>query len=127
MNEHKASFVDYGEVHKTLKYKWLHKIKHKIGELRANIKRRLNTIYQRPRLWLADIDWIAVRRDATQWILEAAIEGFIINFAFHFIIGVEFTAFTMLAYGFAVKQGLSIYWRMRRDGSNTELLKRKSG
>jgi hypothetical protein len=121
----RAGFVNYGEDGRTFKYRRLHKIKHRIEEIKLNIKRWLNKFIQKPRLWLADVDWIEVRRDSISWVLEAAIEGFTLNFATHFIFGAEFSIFTMLAYGFIVKHGLSIWWRMRRDGSNNELLKRK--
>jgi len=75
-------------------------------------------------LWTAEIDWSAVKRDSIEWVIEAAVEGFTANFATHFILGWELSPMTVIAHGFAIKQTLSIYWRLRKDGPTSKLPKK---
>jgi hypothetical protein len=88
------------------------------------LERTLNTIIQKPRLYLLEIDFKAIKSDLFVWLTEALIEGFVINFILWALIEVKFTFLTMTAYGFAIKQLLSIYWRLRKDGANSTIPKK---
>jgi hypothetical protein len=94
------------------------------GKMRVSWKRRINSILQKPPLWIALVNWKVVKEDSITWFIEAAIEGFIANFATHFLLGIPFTLWTMLAHGFAIKQGISIFWRLRKDGGTPNLPKK---
>jgi len=124
---YKAEFVAYDEDVETFKYKKLHKFKHILENIKLNIKRKINSLIQKQKLWIDEIDWGAVRRDGTLWMVEAGIEGLIINFVTYFLLAADFNLFTVFAYGFAVKETLSIYWRMRNNGAIAELPKREHG
>ena len=76
------------------------------------------------RLWTQDVDFKAIRNDCSAWLIESLIEGFIINFVVWSLIGWKFNLLTMFAWGFAVKQTLSIYWRLRKDGENSTIPKK---
>lgn len=80
-----------------------------------------NKILQGLSLWMNQIDFKAMIDDSTIWFIEAVIEGFIINFIVWRLIGLDFTFLTIIAWGFAIKQFLSIYWRLRQNGSNTTI------
>ena len=84
-------------------------------------KRRVNTLMQRPKLWAAHVDWPTAKEESIVWIIEAFIEGFLANFATHFLIGLPLTPMTLLAHGIAIKQGISVYRRLRGDGSSTKI------
>jgi len=71
-----------------------------------------------------EVDFKAIRNDTATWILEASIEGFVINFIVWALMGWDFNLLTMLAWGFAMKQLLSIYWRLKKDGSNSTIPKK---
>lgn len=88
------------------------------------LKTLKNKIIQKPLLWLREVDFKAIRNDVSLWIIEALIEGFIINFIVWALVGWNFNLVTMLAWGFAIKQLLSIYWRLRKDGANSTIPKK---
>lgn len=75
-------------------------------------------------LLLKKIDWVKIRNDATAWMVEAIIEGAGANFVTHYLLGWPFTVPTMLAHGFAIKQGLSIIRRIRQNGTNNSIPKK---
>ena len=79
-------------------------------------KNSCNKIVQRLQLETQEVDFKAIKNDTSVWLIEALIEGFLINFIVWALIGWEFNFFTMLAWGFAVKQFLSIYNRLKKDG-----------
>ncbi len=88
------------------------------------LKTFCNKIIQKSQLELQEVDFKAMREDLSTWIINALIEGFIINFIVWSLMGWKFSLITMLAWGFATKQLLSIYWRLRRDGTNSTIPKK---
>jgi len=87
-------------------------------------KRRINSFKQRPRLWASEVDWEIVWGDSVIWIVEASVEGLTANFATHFLIGLPFTPMTLLAHGIVIKQGLSVYRRMKLYGGDSKIPKK---
>jgi len=88
------------------------------------LKTTCNKIIQKPQLWMHGIYFIAMIKDVSLWSLEALVEGFVINFIMWALLGWDFTLITMLAWGFVIKQLLSIYWRLRKkDGSISAISK----
>lgn len=78
-------------------------------------------IISKPRLWTREIDFKAIKNDTASWLVEALIEGFVINFIVWALLDWSFSLVTMMAWGFAIKQLLSIYWRLKKDGSNSTI------
>jgi len=120
-----ASFVPL-ESHDTEKFKyniWL-KVSKYINDKFVVLRTTCNKIIQKPSLWVQEVDFKAIRNDTSMWVVEALIEGFVINFVVWALIGWEFNLITMLAWGFALKQSLSIYRRITKDGSNTTIPKK---
>ena len=112
-----ASFVQLeSEETKKFKYNLVLTLSKYLKDKFIAFKNNCNKIIQRPKLWTREIDFIAIRKDTSLWLLEALIEGFLINFIVWALIGWEFNFFTLLAWGFAVKQFLSIYNRIKKDG-----------
>ena len=114
----KASFVPL-ESQNSEKFKYNVKLKYSkyINKKFIALKTFCNKVIQKPGLWVQEVDIKAIKHDAFLWFMEAAVEGFIVNFAVWGIIGWKFNLITMLAWGFAVKQLLSIYRRLKKDGS----------
>ncbi len=121
----KASFVSL-ESHSTEKFKYNlgFKISKYINDKFVVLKTTCNKIIQKPQLWVQEVDFKAIRNDTSMWVTEALIEGFVINFVVWVLIGWKFSLLTMLAWGFAMKQLLSIYWRLRKNGTNPTILKK---
>ena len=121
----KASFVPL-ESHYTesFKYNLGFKISKYINDKFVVLKTTCNKIIQKPQLWVQEVDFKAIRNDTSMWVTEALIEGFVINFVVWVLIGWKFSLLTMLAWGFAMKQLLSIYWRLRKNGTNPTILKK---
>lgn len=109
---------------KSFKYNVRHRLNKRLSESLIGLKRRVNTFVQKPRLWASQVDWGAVRKESVEWLIEAAVEGLPANFATHYLLGWGFSPMTVLAHGIAIKQGISIYWRLRRDGSAREIPKK---
>ena len=114
----KASFISL-EPEKTGTFKYLrsYDLIGSIQKLFAPCKRYFNLIIQKPQLWLAEIDWEEVRNDSLTWLIEATVEGASANFATHYLFGLPFNPGTILAHGIFIKQGLSIYSRIKTNGS----------
>jgi hypothetical protein len=49
------------------------------------------------------------------------LEGITANVATHFLLGIPFNVGTIVAHGIAINQGISIYWRLRKDGPNNKI------
>ena len=120
-----ASFVptEYQETQK-LKYNLRFKVSKYINDRFIKLKTNCNKIIQKPRLWVQRIDFKAIKKDVSMWLIEALIEGLVINFIVWRLLGWEFDLITMLAWGCAIKQLLSIYWRFHKHGTNTTIFKK---
>ena len=55
------------------------------------------------------------------WLMNAFVEGLIVNFAVWGLLGWRFNFITIMAWGFVVKQSLDLYWRLKINGSTTKL------
>jgi len=73
------------------------------------------------RLKLDKFDFKAASNATMMWLLNAFVEGLIVNFAVWGLLGWEFNFITIMAWGFVVKQSLDLYWRLRLNGSTTKL------
>lgn len=124
-NKNRAEFVtENSKKPQRDKYRLTRKIKQKVAELLSPYKRPINSLAQRPGLWSSKIDWQTLKHNLFGWLVESALEGFSANVVTHFLLGWEMNIFTMMAHGFAIKHGLSIYWRMRKHGTDPKLPKK---
>ena len=120
-----ASFVPLeSEDTKKFKYSFWFSVNKYINKKFIALKTPFNKIFSKLRLWTQEIDFKAIRNDSSIWLIESLIEGFIINFVVWSLIGWKFNLLTMLAWGFATKQLLSIYWRLRKNGANSTIPKK---
>lgn len=116
-----ASFVETEENSKRFKYNLDFSIFKYINDKFIILKTTFNKIIQGSRLQLDKIDFNAIRNQGAIWLLEAFIEGLLINFIVWALIGWRFNWATILAWGIMIKQLLSIYWRFRNDGTTTTI------
>jgi len=118
----KAGFVSIDSVSiESFKYNLLCNIRHRCSTTSISIKRYLNSRIQRVQYWVALVFWDKVGADLLTWCIEAMLEGLSLNFATHYLLGMPFNMMTAFAHGIVVKQGLSIYWRLRVNGSTTKI------
>ena len=117
-----ASFVPL-ESQENDKFKYYHalKIKKYLNDRLIVLQTILNKIIQKPALWTRNVDFRKVRNDTALWSLEALIEGVLINFAVWALLGWKFNLITVMAWGIAIKQLLSVYWRLKKDGTPTTI------
>lgn len=118
----KAAFVSLEESENDkFKYKYLYPISNytsgKITQLRDKGIRFIQGI----QLQASKVDWIVLRNDLGQWSFEVSVEGFTANFATHFLFGIPFTPWTILAHGIVIQQGVNLYWRLRNNGEHTKI------
>lgn len=86
-------------------------------------KNNCNKLIQRLRLWLTGVDFKTMNSHTSLWLLEALIEGFILNYIVWSLMGWKFNFITLIGWGFATKQFLGIYWRLKKeDGSLATIL-----
>ena len=109
---------------KRFKYNLRLRVSKYINDKFIALKTICNKIIQKPQLWIHEVDFKAIREDTSMWLVEALIEGFVINFVVWALLGWRFNWITVLAWGFAIKQLLSIYWRLRKNGANTTIPKK---
>ena len=117
-----ASFVSVEHPNtKKFKYNVLLRSSEYINKKFVALKALGTKIIQKPQLWVHKVDFKAIKNDVSLWLVEAFIEGFVINFIVWALIGWRFNLITMAAWGFAIKQLLSVYWRLRKDGANATI------
>ena len=117
----KAAFVDIKNEDGKNRDSFINKRNHRINRKILGVKRRVNSIQQKFRLWVSFVDWSNVKTDILKWGVRVIIEGFTANFATHYLLGIEFNFMTMVAHGFAINQLVSIYWRLRRNGTDSKI------
>ena len=117
-----ASFVPIeSQDTERLKYNPVLKVSKYFNKKVTAVKTFCNKIIQKSRLLLEKVDFIAIRNDSSLWLVEALIEGFLINYIVWILLGWRINLMTVFAWGFAVKQLLSIYWRLRKNGPNATI------
>lgn len=89
----------------------------KLNSLKAYYNKRIQGL----QLQLNKIDSKSIKTDLSLWFAEVCVEGFVMNFIVWALMDWKFTVATMLAWGFLVKQFLSIYWRIKKDGTPSKL------
>jgi hypothetical protein len=122
INKGSASFVPI-EIEKTerFKYKIILKLSKYTNNALGAIKHTCNKIKGMIQLKLNMFDFKAASGATIIWLMNAFIEGIIVNFAVWGLLGWRFNLITIMAWGVAVKQLLDIYWRLRINGTTTKL------
>ena len=117
-----AQFVSYNYSYiETFKYK-LHtifeegsnRLDQKLKWIRSFITNKLVSVYN-------GVIWDRLIYHTCIWLVEAFIEGLTINYVLYVLFGYDFNIWTIFAYGILIKQAIDIYWRMKVDGTNTEI------
>ncbi len=83
---------------------------------RLSIIRWWNTLFSKPSLFLKKVDWKKVKKESGLWLISVLIEGGTANFATHYLFNVPLNPMTLIAHGIVIKQGVEIYWRLRKNG-----------
>lgn len=120
-----AKFVttNFGETER-FKYNLGFKVNKYINDKFIVLKTTCNKILQKPKIWFQYVDFKAILAGVSIWFSEALIEGFVINFIVWALLGWKFNLITWIAWGFVIKESLSIYWQFRKNGSTTTIPKK---
>jgi len=106
---------------KRFKYKFPLRLSKYINEKLIATKNTCNRIKGIVRLKLDKFDFKAAGSATMIWLMNAFVEGLIVNFAVWGLLGWRFNFITIMAWGFAVKQSLDLYWRLKINGTITKL------
>ncbi|HED05380.1 MAG TPA: hypothetical protein ENI61_01690 [Ignavibacteria bacterium] len=121
----KASFVPLNQINtERFKYVPIYWVYKYISNGLIILKQYSNKITQRFSLWGQEFDFKKIKSESSIWLMETFIEGFLINFVVWALVGFEFNIITIFAWGITVKQILSIYWRLKINGSNPTVFKK---
>ena len=103
------------------KYKFPLKLSKYINERFIALKNTCRKIKGMVQLKLDKFDFKAASTATMIWLMNAFVEGIIVNFAVWGLLGWRFNFITIMAWGFAVKQSLDLYWRLKINGTITKL------
>lgn len=118
----KAEFVHIkSDEIERFKYLIVHNILKKVKSRLINIKRKINSITHGPILLTSKVDWQQMRNDILTVSIETIIEGVTANFATHYLFGLPFNPGMIIAHGIIIRQGISIFSRLKKDGANTTI------
>ena len=121
-NKRNAGAVPYeSENTQRFKYKFPLKLSKYINERFIALKNTCRKIKGMVQLKLDKFDFKAASTATMIWLMNAFVEGIIVNFAVWGLLGWRFNFITIMAWGFAVKQSLDLYWRLRLNGTITKL------
>ena len=120
INRGKARFINVGQSrYKRFIYK-LFPI-NSIGKKYPQIKRYVNSIFGKLKLWIAQIDTKKTKIELRDWLIEAFIEGIPINFVVWALLGWRINPLTILAYGLGIKHIINLWWRFRVSNETSKL------
>ena len=103
------------------KYKFPLRLSKYINERFIALKNTCKKIRGMVRLKLDKFDFKAAGTATMIWLMNAFVEGLIVNFAVWGLLGWRFNFITIMAWGFVVKQSLDLYWRLKINGTTTKL------
>ena len=103
------------------KYKFLLRLSEYSNKKFIALKHTCKKIKGMVQLKLDKFDFKAASTATMIWLMNAFVEGIIVNFAVWGLLGWRFNFITIMAWGFAVKQSLDLYWRLKINGTTTKL------
>lgn len=118
----KAGFVP-SESDNTKRFKYNFLLRHSkyTNERFTALKNTCKKIKEMVQLKLDKFDFKAASSATMLWLINAFVEGFIVNFSVWGLLGWKFNFITIMAWGFVVKQSLDLYWRLKINGTTTKL------
>lgn len=66
-------------------------------------------------------DWKKIKGVFFIWIVEAFIEGIVLNYITWILFGFSFNPLTIFAHGFLVKKSVEYWWRLRNNGTTSTI------
>lgn len=120
--KNKAAFVSTkSENTKRFKYNFRLRLGKYNNEKFTALKNTCKKIKEMVQLKLNKFDFGAAGIAAMIWLMNAFVEGLIVNFSVWGLLGWKFNFITIMAWGFVVKQSLDLYWRLKINGTITKL------
>ena len=122
MNKEEIPFVRVmDEDSERFKYNFFLRLSKYNNERIIALKNTCRKIRGSIRLILEKFDFKAAGGATMLWLLNAFVEGLVVNFSVWGLLGWEFNFITIMAWGFAIKQSLDLYWRLKINGTTTKL------
>lgn len=121
-NKSGAAFVSVMDGNtKRFKYNFQLRLSKYNNEKFIALKNSCKKIKEVVQLKLDKFDFKAASSASAIWLMNAFVEGLIVNFSVWGLLGWKFNFITIMAWGFVVKQSLDLYWRLKRNGTTTKL------
>ena len=122
MNKEETTFVrDMSGYTDNFKYKFPLRLSKYTNEKLIALKNTCKKIRGMVQLKLDKFDFNAAGIAMMIWLMNAFVEGLVVNFVVWGLLGWKFNIITIMAYGMAVKYSLDLYWRLKINGTNTKL------
>jgi len=122
MNKEETTFVrDMSGYTDNFKYKFPLTLSKYTNEKLIALKNTCKKIRGMVQLKLDKFDFNAAGIAMMIWLMNAFVEGLVVNFVVWGLLGWKFNIITIMAYGMAVKYSLDLYWRLKINGTNTKL------
>ncbi len=106
---------------KRFKYKFPLRLSKYNNEKLIALKNTCKKIKGVVKLQTDKFDFKAASSATMIWLMNAFVEGIIVNFAVWGLLGWRFNFITIMAWGMVVKQSLDLYWRLKINGTPTKL------
>ncbi len=124
-NKSRASFVPIENSNtKRFKYNLLLRVSKYNNNKFIDLKNICKKIKGVIKLRLDKFDFRVASNASAMWLMNAFVEGLIVNFTVWGLLGWKFNFITIMAWGIAVKQSLDFYWRLRINGTTTTVFKK---
>jgi len=122
MNNEETPFVrDMSGYTHNFKYKFPLRLSKYTNEKLIALKNTCTKTKQAVQLKLNMFDFKAAGAAMMVWLMNAFVEGLVVNFVVWGLLGWRFNIITIMAYGMAVKYSLDLYWRIKINGKHARL------
>ena len=122
MNKEETTFVrDMSGYTDNFKYKFPLTLSKYTNEKLIALKNTCKKIRGMVQLKLDKFDFNAAGIAMMIWLMNAFVEGLVVNFVVWGLLGWRFNIITIMAYGMAVKYSLDLYWRIKINGKHARL------
>ena len=105
----------------TFKYWYVHKCISFINNIVPKSKLLSNLFIGKLKLLYSEFNWNLIKVDTAEWLLTVLLEGLTANYVTYILFDVTFNIYYIFAHGIVIIQGLSIYRRLKIDGTITKV------
>ena len=106
---------------KRFKYNFIHRLSRYNNKNFIELKNTCKKIKGVIKLRIDKYDFKAASNATVMWLMNAFVEGLVVNFIVWRLWDLEFGFLTIMAWGCLMKYSLDMYWRLRINGTTTTI------